>query len=108
MTFLEILNWMSESEENVAYSSGGFFKMEDNYLYVKLHNGWEICKKEFSFLNNLEWSKSEPSPEEVEVVAYQDVRDGEIRLTSLYSDLAKEYYENNKNWRKVRVKWGMP
>lgn len=112
MTFLQALNWMNESEDNVAFNDNGTpFKIVCGILMIRVDSGhWEKAILQFDYLSDLKWQKSEPTLEAVEVVAYMDTQDGEIRLMlpgSKYEneELASIGDKVNKHWRKVRVRF---
>lgn len=92
LSFLQALQWMSESEENVAEANDGSkFKIMNGQLYVLISiiREWEPSHQTFEYLNSLLFSKSEPTPEEVEVVAYTGTN-GAINFTITGSNDEKE------------------
>lgn len=99
MTFLEALNWMSESEENVAVGSGEKYKMYLGELYVEHHDVWGRCTSAFCFLMDKSWRKSEP--EGVEVVAYLSKVTGAIYL----AHPEKDDFKNRPEYREVKVRF---
>jgi hypothetical protein len=108
-TFLQILNWMSESEDNLSERIGylGFpykYKIKDKKLHVFYRNEWTPAAMDFNDGSAHEWSKSEPASEEVEVVSYQDKTDGEIRFCLPNTAIEVEYKDSDR-WRKVKVRF---
>lgn len=106
MTFLEALTWMSESEENVAtVSDGSKFKIMNGQLYVliSIKREWEPSHQTFEYLNSLLFSKPEPAPKEVEVVAYL-AYSGVLTFAKLGSEQDMALSKSNI-WRKVKVRF---
>lgn len=107
MTFLEALNWMSESEKNIAIAPNGLkYLIKDGALnWLSEHqNEIRMAGATYSKLNEGGWMKSEPALEEVEVVTFQNVINGRIGFAVFGSEDYKAYEKANE-CRKVKVKF---
>lgn len=105
MTFLEALQWMSESEENMTVRNQNlYFKVKENMLLSSADkNYWVRSYDSVSRHMDCGWSKSEPAPEEVEVVAYFS-DNGALSFAVSGSEKDKAY-SRTKHWRKVKVRF---
>lgn len=110
MTFLEALNWLNESEENVAvrlpdspHHRRAQYRVNKNILEVMSPEKlWLNSSEMFNTLILSEWQKVELAPKAVEVVAYTS-GNGDVCLCEAGSPQERYFVESE--WRKVRVRF---